>query len=293
LDTQLTGAAEDIETGFNAITTGLGQANAGITALEAADSEQEDAIAGQQQAFTTLQGNFAGINDVLDEHADAIEEAAGGVGPLMEAFEHTPFMDHSLPVYRWAVWSTYNQANGQWYAGNNANMFGGIHASTWGDGNGHAGQLSGDKNVQRGLFNKRGYMGWQGTVWAEEWYYYSSTNSRHIGALFRIKNTESRSIRWRVVFHYTGWSGWGEQAGVNFNGRNMWNTGNNCGAHCTATVNFDVPADRTSTMIFVVASNSPSGTRTTYLAFRENTLRLPSGLEYVDDMDYAEGGWEQ
>ncbi len=48
-----------------------------------------------------------------------------------------------------------------------------------------------------------------------------------------------------------------------------------------------------STVIFIAASTAPSGTRGLLLAFENNCLGLPEGLEYVDDLDRAEGGWDQ
>ncbi len=54
-----------------------------------------------------------------------------------------------------------------------------------------------------------------------------------------------------------------------------------------------MPADRVSTAIFVSGSTTQSGTRGLMLAFIESTLELPEGLEYVDDLDIAAGGWDQ
>ncbi len=32
--------------------------------------------------------------------------------------------------------------------------------------------------------------------------------------------------------------------------------------------------------------------RSLFLGFRQNSLAVPTGLEYVDDMDYVTGGWD-
>ena len=46
-------------------------------------------------------------------------------------------------------------------------------------------------------------------VWNSEWFAYSSTNSRNIGALFRIRNTQSSgTIGWRTTWYYTSYSGY-------------------------------------------------------------------------------------
>jgi hypothetical protein len=60
-----------------------------------------------------------------------------------------------------------------------------------------------------------------------------------------------------------------------------------------------IPKNRTSTVIFQVGGSTGwswccnSHTRKVVLAFYNNSLKLPSGLEFVDDLDTATGGWEQ
>lgn len=54
-----------------------------------------------------------------------------------------------------------------------------------------------------------------------------------------------------------------------------------------------IPANRTSTVIFVSGSAPVATTRATLMAFSNDSLALPAGLEYVDDLDTATGGWEQ
>ncbi len=44
--------------------------------------------------------------------------------------------------------------------------------------------------------------------------------------------------------------------------------------------------------MFMSASSPQSGTRTLYLAFYADSLVLPAGLTYVDDLMTANGGWE-
>merc|ERR1711964_6311 len=234
--------------------------------------------------------------DAATERLEELEESLGGIAEeaqaLVAVFEHTTYMDHSLPVYRWAVWSSYSQHHG-WYNHNQGAYFGGVNPQWWGDdwNRGRASDLSGDKNVLRGLFNKRGFCGWQCTVWANEWYYYSSTNSKHVGTLFRIHNTRDSNVNWPLRFRYSSYGGWGERASTTLNGQDIWSTTGNC-AYCDCHLNLNMPGGRTSTVVVIAGSNHPSGTRTNLLTYTHNSLRLPDGLEYRDDMDYAQGGWD-
>merc|ERR1711881_260171 len=262
-------------------------------------SNNMDNLEGEMQAsFDEVRRE---IEDNVIAEVEAMSSMGDSVASLMDTFEHTAFLDHSKPVYRWGRWSSYNQWQGWYGHGHHGDhtMFGGIEPQTWGDNNGRAWQLSGSKDMVRGLFNKRGYMGWQGTVWHEEWMSHSSTTSHHTGVLFRIKNTRSNNINWRVNMYYTSHPGWSERASATVNGAGTWEShGSHCGAHCSSNINFNIPGGRISTVIMISASSPRSsgccnfGPRGNWLAFRENTLQLPNGLEYVDDMDYVTGGWE-
>jgi len=200
---------------------------------------------------------------------------------------------HHGAVYRWAVWSTYNQSGG-WYAGNNPALFGGVNPSNWGDGGYRAVHMSSDKDVLRTLFNKKGYAGKNATVWAEEWYSYSSTNSKHAAALFRINNTTENPITWNVYAYMTAYGGWGERASIAVNGTEVWYSG---GSTYSAAHSFSqsitIPPGQVSTVIFVSSSTLPSNTRGLFLAFYNDCLDLPEGLEYVDDLDTAADGWDR
>jgi len=277
---------------------GADAANAAADAVDSYKTTMDKALGESAQSVKDLSGKIdsevAKMKKDVKDAADASKGLDGlkdNVDKLMAEFQKTPFMDHRLPVYRWAVWSSYSQHHG-WYMNNDRNMFAGVHPSQWGDGNGRAYQMSSSKDVLRTLFNKRGYGGWNTNVWAEEWYSYSSTNSRHVGVLFRIRNTKSSAVNWGTNFYYSTFGGWSEYASVARNGENMWNSGGNCG-YCTVGVTISIPANRISTVIFVTSANHPSGTRTTLLGYYNNCLRLPNNLEYVDDFDYAGGGWDQ
>lgn len=154
--------------------------------------------------------------------------------------------------------------------------------------------MSPDKNVLRTLFNQRGVGQPNTLIAADEWISYSSTNSRHVAALFRVKNITVDAIMWPVSVRMTAYSGWGERASVALNGVNVFNSGTTNGAGPVNNFSMTIPANRTSTVIFVSGSGQPSGSsRSVMLAFVNNSLALPAGLEFIDDLDTATGGWEQ
>ncbi len=197
-------------------------------------------------------------------------------------------------IYRWQVWSTYGQAHGTWYADNRAELHGGVHPSNWGNGNQSAHHMSSNADYLRTFFTRRGPT--IGTlknaiVYSEEWYSYSSTNSRHAAALFRIRNTTKSNIKWTAYWYGTGYGGWNEYRGAAMNGSNHYYSSGNFGPSHELSTTFNVPANRTSTIIFVSASSSQSGTRSCFLAFYNNCLSLPNGLEFVDDLDTKPNGW--
>ena len=204
-------------------------------------------------------------------------------------------MGRNGAMYRYAVWSTHDQAHG-WFASDNAAMFGGVQPSVWGDG-GMAHQLSSTTEVLRTLFNRSGPS--IGTVQnavveAVEHKSYSSTNSRHAGAVFRVRNNTSNDISWTVHWYRTSHASWAERASLALNGQNIWESANNnYGATSGAANTLTIPKSRTSTVIFVVGSSPPSGEyRGTFLAFYNNSLKLPDGLEFVDDLDSKADGWD-
>ena len=75
---------------------------------------------------------------------------------------------------------------------------------------------------------KRGYGGKNAVIYAEEWYYYSSTNSFNVIAMFRIANPTANAITWTVYFYYTCYGGWGNTASVMVNSGLQWSTGGTC-----------------------------------------------------------------
>ncbi len=201
-------------------------------------------------------------------------------------------------TYRWAAFHTHQNGQEGWFMGNDAAMFGGVAPSNWTDNNYTAANLSADKEVLRTLFVNKSMAKWNANVWSEVYTMYSSTNGRIAMALFRVKNTTANDITWTPYWWYTAYQGWAETASVAVNGSNAW-SGDCGGGTCNRSQNLTIPKNRTSTVIFQVGGSTGwswccnSHTRKVVLAFYNNSLKLPSGLEFVDDLDTATGGWEQ
>ena len=219
--------------------------------------------------------------------------ATGPMGPQGPVGIGTP------RVYRWNVFSTYNEAAG-FMMNNSPDFFGGLVPSMWTDGNGTAQMMSADKNVLRALFTQKAYPGANALVYADTFMQYSSTNGKVVAALFRVRNTTAAAITWTPFFWHTCFASWQEAASVAVNGVNQFQSvGNNCSpSGSLVTVPMSIPPNRTSTVIFVSTSSPPfsvsfAGIRTVLMAFGNNSLALPTGLEFIDDLDTATGGWEQ
>lgn len=201
-------------------------------------------------------------------------------------------------IYSWNVFSTYQDGAG-WLAGNEAALFGLVAPSQWTDGNATAAWIPGDKEYQRALFTQKGYCGKNALVYAEVRHQYSSTDGRVVACLFRVKNTTSNPITWTLFLKYTANSAWSEMASLALNGAGLWTSGGGSGTQ-SATVNLSIPANRTSTVIVVSTASAawsipgePIYTRQVFLGFYNDCLQLPAGLQYVDDLDVASGGYEQ
>jgi subtilisin-like proprotein convertase family protein len=197
-------------------------------------------------------------------------------------------------TYRFVTWSTYDQSHSQWYAGNNADMFGGGQPSQWTDGNFYAHQMTSDFDKLRTFFTQEGPP--IGTlknamVVAQEWYNNSSTNGRMTAVLFRVRNNTPNNITWTPYWYRTG-GYWAEAISIAVNGNNAYTYTSDSGAHSNSSHNLTIPGNRTSTVIFVAGSSSSSGTRGHFIAFYNNSLVLPPGLEFVDDFDTKPNGWD-
>ena len=209
-----------------------------------------------------------------------------------------PLQLYTVPtgaVYRSAKFHTHAHASTSWFMGNNASMFGGVNPSNWTDNNHRGTHMSSDKDVLQTLFNTKRYSGKNGNVCSEMHNMHSSTNGLVCAALFRIRNTTGSAINWVPHFYFTAYSGWAEQASVSLNGADNWSSG---GVGNTS-VTLSIPANRVSTVVFTATSASPytylsnHHERATVLGFYNNSLALPTGLQYEDDLDTAPNGWDK
>ncbi|MDW3211827.1 MAG: hypothetical protein R8N23_18300 [Reichenbachiella sp.] len=199
----------------------------------------------------------------------------------------------SNATYRWASFNTYSNALSQWAFDNNASFFGGVQPSIWSDANGTAAMMSSDKEVLRTLFQRKGHATKNAMIVNDEFASYSSTNGRITAAIFRIKNNTSEPIIWSPHVYYSCYGPWGEKASAALNGESVMDE-TTSGSRIISGLS--IPGGRTSTFIIVSSSSQPAGTpgiRNTRLGFINDTLDLPAGLEFVDDLETATGGWEQ
>ncbi len=199
-----------------------------------------------------------------------------------------------VPQVFWSgAWQT--MSNGaDWYCGNNAQCYAGINPNGWTDGNAVASSIGNDLNLIKNLFGFRRAISANANVCSETWDNYSSSTGRVCGAVFRVNNPTNADITWPISFYYTAYSGWGEQASVSINGANNWQSNNDSWPNAAATVNVAVPKGRISTVIVISPSSPQFGNsqRNNFLAFYSNSLKLPAGLSYVDDLESATGAWK-
>jgi hypothetical protein len=95
---------------------------------------------------------------------------------------------------------------------------------------------------------------------------------------------------------YTYQTAWVDEdrASVSLNGVNTWCPATNYDVNGTHSFALSIPPSRTSTVIFVSGSTPMwNDLRACILSFYNNSLTLPAGLEYVDDLDTAADGWDQ
>eukprot|EP00056_Hartaetosiga_gracilis_P011901 m.184628 g.184628 ORF g.184628 m.184628 type:complete len:413 (-) comp13599_c0_seq3:174-1412(-) len=243
-----------------------------------------DGLESVNSAFGEFGASSRSLFESIETMASLSEESVVDLNTFLAHFANTRFANSNLPIFRYAQWSTYNQ-NCCWYWDNRNDLNGAVAPSTWGDSNGRAYQMTTNVAYMRTLYNKRVYCGWTCAVFNKEWYSYSSTNSMQGSVLMRIRNTTPSSVSWSMTYYYTSYGGWNEYASISFNGANTWSTSSNCG-RCTRSQSFSFPANRVSTVIVVSSSSAQSGTRTMHMSFINNSLKLPAGLEWVDDLDY-------
>lgn len=202
---------------------------------------------------------------------------------------------HTGAIYRWNTFDTYHNHSsyGGWLMNNDASMYGGITPSNWTDGSATASQMSSNPEILRTLLTRKGYGGKNATVVSDVFLQYSSTTGRITVVLFRVRNTTDGAIPWTIQFYYSCYGGWNENASVSLNGASSWSSaGATSSYNSNTSVTLMIPANQTSTIIVVTATgpgNLPAANdlrvRDHKLGFFNNSLELPAGLLYVDDLD--------
>jgi hypothetical protein len=59
---------------------------------------------------------------VVSTMVDMVAAMPTRLSAIEQAFQRSHFLNPSIPVYYYATFSTYSQAQGQWYNGNDANF---------------------------------------------------------------------------------------------------------------------------------------------------------------------------
>jgi hypothetical protein len=202
-------------------------------------------------------------------------------------------------VYRWNTFSTYDYGMG-WYFGNDGSFYGGVAPSTWSDGNGLASNMSADKNVLRTLFSNKGFAGKNALVYAQQYVdWNSSTAGRHVASLFRVRNNTTSDASWTFRYYYTSYGSYNEYASCALNGVSVFSTSGNCRVgQCYNDVTVAIPKSRVSTLICINGAspqNVPNWEmhRHLMMGFGNNSLALPTGVEFIDDFDSASGDFTQ
>jgi hypothetical protein len=203
-------------------------------------------------------------------------------------------------VYRWNVFNTSDFASGTWLFNNSSALFGSVTPQAWTDNQATAQNITSDKDAQQSFLTQKGYPGRNALVFADTRYQYSSTDGKVVVVLFRVQNTTANPITWNAHFFYSCNRQFGEIASAALNGVNVW-TDNCINSGLMAVVPLVIPANRTSTAVFVSTSGmavSPNNInsefeRATVAGFVDDSLSLPAGLSFVDDLDTATGGYEQ
>jgi len=247
-------------------------------------------------AKTEAKENMDALAKKIGESVDTkLKPGSKVIASLANTYHSNP----KIPVFRVGKWHTYSN-HYSWLDGNRPNGYGGIHPSTWTDGRAKADQMSNDfKYLQRLFTRKATASTFGGTICSEVYGQRSSTTGGVCGAIFRIKNTGKSSIGWNPRLTMTSWHGWGEEASISLNGNRQYS--GNCENECHFNQQFSIPANsagnRVSTVIFISTSSHDNGHynqwRTTVLLFGDNSLALPDGLEYVDDLDTVTGAWKK
>ena len=183
-------------------------------------------------------------------------------------------------MFRSATFNTYDQNYG-WVFNNNAALTGGVNPSSWTDGNATANMISLTPQSLAALFTDRRHAGNNAMVVSDTDEYYSSTNGQMTAALFQVENTTDHAIDWNVSYYFTAYAGWNEFSSLAVNGQLVRADSQTGSAFATLSL----PAHQVSHIIAVAGAGSPAGNmRSNELGFYNNSLELPGGLRFVDQL---------
>jgi len=222
---------------------------------------------------------------------------------IISRIETTYLANPKVPVFRWNWWHTHQHSATSWFDGNNGRGYGGVKPGDWTDGNKRAWDMQTDIKYIARLFIQKGNAGeYGGSVCQDVYIMHSSTTARMCGVVFRIVNTKkNQNIGWNPEWMYSSFSGWSEDASVSLNGASTWR--NHCDySWCRSQINMNLKSNgqgtKINTIIFIAGSSGPhhmghsNHERANIVQFNDNSLKLPDGLEYLDDLDTATGNWK-
>lgn len=258
-------------------------------------------IAGMWDSINNIRNRTETMEPRVENAVDSLSSVNGGTAGVLRRLSQSYWSDSSIPVFRWKKWNTYANANIGWFDENQPNGFGGINPQVWSDNNGRVWDMADSLETLTRLFNEKQVAPKFGaTVCASVDVHYSSTDGTLCGAMFRIKNNSTQAVVWSPDVTMSSWHDWSETASISVNGQTTWSR--DCRNECRERISITIPANsqrnRISTVLFASSAGVNAGgggnfhQRGTILMFRDNALRLPTGLEYVDDFDVASGRWK-
>ena len=197
-------------------------------------------------------------------------------------------------MYRWNVFDTYDASTGFLF-NDNATLFGGVHPSSW-SGNATAADMTSNADVLQSLLTQKGYPGRNAMVLSDTRIQYGLTDGKVVVVLFRVQNTTAAPIDWTPHFWYSCNRQSRGAASIALNGVNAFvdcvvGAANMATSGSLANVTLSIPANHTSTVVFVSTSGTALSLgnvqffQPTVAGFVDDSLALPAGLSFVDDLD--------
>jgi hypothetical protein len=268
------------------------------------DKKIADADAAMKKLIEDQNATGTELSEKLQNQLDTIVQSSGiqEAKPVLGRLSLTYLSNPKIPVFRYNQVSMY-QWNYGWVANNENSGYGGVHPSQWAHNDYSASQMQGDFKYLRRFLVKKGTADGYGATICSDARQEMQDSSQETGCFvaFRIKNTKGTALTWRPRWYSTSASDWGRSyssIAVNGNQVDKWEcrhngNWNNCWNPRTITL----PANRISTVMFVSFMSHPytwNGRQSFLMSyFADNSLVLPNGAEYVDDLDTVTGSWKQ